>query len=183
MAKANQVIQNKTFGDKVKFLVTAEGSKGELLKVELWVKPGGVGPPVHYHPVQYETFEVVKGELSLAYKGQRKVLKQGEKFTVGPNVAHTFSNNGSEELIAIVSLRPAMKTEFFIETMYALDVEGKTNKKGLPNTLQFAAILNECYGEFFIAGLPVPLQKFMAKIIGGLAKRIGYRGYIPYPEN
>jgi quercetin dioxygenase-like cupin family protein len=182
MAKTNQVILNKTFGDKVKFLETAEDSKGELLKIELWIKPGGEGPPLHYHPIQSETFEVVKGELSLAYNGEKKVLRQGEKFTVEPNSAHKFSNDSSEELIANVELRPAMKTEFFIETMYALDVQGKTNEQGLPNVLQFAAILNEYYGEFFIVGPPIPLQRFVAKVIGGFAKLISYKGYIPFSE-
>jgi len=183
MAQTNQVIENKTFGDKAKFLITAEDSNGELLKAELWCKPGGEGPPLHYHPVQSEYFEVVKGELSLICNGEKMVLKAGEKFTVKPNNAHKFWNEGSEDLIAVVELRPALKTEFFLETMYSLDVQGKTNKKGLPNTLQFAAILNEYYGELFIVGPPIPAQKIMAKVVGGFAKLIGYKGYIPFPKN
>lgn len=183
MAKTNQVIENKTFGDKAKFLVTAEDSKGELLKAELWCKPGGVGPPLHYHPIQSEHFEVVKGELSLICNGQKMILKPGEKFMVSPNDAHKWWNEGNEELIAIVELRPALKTEFFLETVYSLDLQGKTNKKtGLPSPLQFAAILNECYGELFVVGPPIPAQKFMAKVIGGFAKMIGYKGYIPFPK-
>ena len=84
------------------------------------------------------------------------------------------------ELVVIGELRPALKTEFFLETMYSLDAQGKTNKNGLPNPLQFAAILNEYYGELFVVGQPIPAQKFVAKIVGGLAKRIGYKGYIPF---
>ena len=184
MAKTNQIIENKTFGDRCKFLITSEDSKGELLKAELWCRPGGEGPPLHYHPVQSESFEIVKGELSLICNGEKRILKKGEKFTVKPNSAHKWGNEGSEELIAIVELRPAMKTEFFLETVYSLDVQGKTNKKtGLPGTLQFAAILNEYYGELFVVGPPIPAQKFMAKVVGGFAKLIGYKGFIPFPKN
>jgi mannose-6-phosphate isomerase-like protein (cupin superfamily) len=171
MAKANQVIENKTFGDKGKFLVTSEDSNGELMRAELWVKPGGEGPPEHYHPIQHETFEVIKGELNLIVDGKKMVLKAGEKYTVPPNVAHKWWNAGKEELVAIGELRPALKTE-----------QGKTNKQGLPSTLQFAAILNECYGELFIVGPPIIAQKFMAKVVGRFAKLIGYKGYIPFPN-
>lgn len=182
MAKTNQVIENKTFGDKAKFLVTSEDSNGELMKAEVWVKPGGKGPPLHYHPVQSETFEVIKGELSLIADGEKMILKPGEKYTVPPNSAHKWWNAGKEELIIIGELRPALKTEFFLESMYALDWLRKTDKEGLPNTLQFAAILNDCYGELFIVGPPVFAQKFMAKVIGRFAKLLGYKGHIPFPQ-
>ncbi|HEX8041086.1 MAG TPA: cupin domain-containing protein [Chryseosolibacter sp.] len=181
MARKNQVIANRTFGDKVKFLVTAEDSKGELMRAELWVKPGGQGPPEHFHPIQSEGFEVIQGELTLNCDGKQIVLKKGEKYVVPPNTSHKWSNTANEELVVIGELRPALKTEFFLETMYSLDAQGKTNKNGLPNPLQFAAILNEYYGELFVVGQPIPAQKFVAKIVGGLAKRIGYKGYIPFP--
>jgi quercetin dioxygenase-like cupin family protein len=183
MAKLNQVIENKTIGDKVKFLVTGAESKGELLRAELWVKPSGEGPPLHYHPVQTETFKIIKGEMNLTCDGKEMVLKAGESFTVPPNTPHKFWNGSKAEAVAIVDLIPALKTEYFIETMYSLDVQGKTKKDGLPNMLQFSAILNECYGELFVVGPPIPAQKFMAKVIGGFAKLIGYRGYIPFPTS
>lgn len=183
MAKTNQVIENKTFGDRCKFLITAADSKGEVMKGEFWCKPGGEGPPLHYHPVQSEKFEVVKGELGLLCNGKEMILKPGETFTVAPNDSHKWWNAGKEELITNVELRPALKTEFFLETVYSLDVQGKANKKtGLPGPLQFAAILNEYYGEIFVVGPPIPAQKFMAKVIGGFAKRIGYKGYVPFPK-
>jgi quercetin dioxygenase-like cupin family protein len=182
MAITHQLIENKTFGDKGRFLVTAADSNGALMRAELWVKAGGEGPPLHYHPLQSETFEVVRGQLNLEVDGKQMVLKVGQKYTIQPNIAHKWWNGGNEELMAIGELRPALKTEFFLESLYSLDVQGKTNKKGLPGTLQFAAILNECYGELFLVGPPIPAQKFMAKVIGGLAKMVGYKGYIPFPK-
>jgi quercetin dioxygenase-like cupin family protein len=182
MAKTNQIIESKTYGDKAKFLVTAEDSKGDLLKAQVWIQPGAAGPPEHYHPIQSETFEVVKGQLNLTHKGKELVLRPGEKFTVEPNVLHKWSNAGTEELVAIVELRPALKTEFFLESMYALDQKGKLDKNGLPNPLQFAAILHECYGELFVIGPPILIQKMMAKVVGRLAKWMGFKGHIPFPN-
>jgi hypothetical protein len=48
--------------------------------------------------------------------------------------------------------------------------------------LQFATILNECHGELFIVVPPIISQKFMAKEVGGFAKKIGYKGFIPFPK-
>jgi quercetin dioxygenase-like cupin family protein len=182
MAKTNQIIESKTYGDRAKFLVTAADSKGELLRAQVWIKPGAEGPPEHYHPVQSETFEVIKGQLNLIYEGKELVLLPGEKITVAPNTLHKWYNAGTEDLEAVVELRPALKTEYFLESMYALDQLGKLDKKGLPTPLQFAAILNECYGELFVIGPPIIMQKFMAKVVGGVAKILGFKGYFPFPE-
>jgi len=181
MAKTNQIIESKTYGDKAKFLVTAEDSKGALLRAQVWIQPGAAGPPEHYHPIQSESFEVLKGQLNLIHQGQELILRPGEKFTVEPNVLHKWSNGGKEELEAIVELRPALKTEYFLESMYALDQKGKLDKKGLPNPLQFAAILHECYGELYVINPPIFIQKFMAKVVGRLAKWMGFKGRISFP--
>ena len=181
MAKTNQFIENPVLGDKLKFLITAEDSHGEVLRGEMWLKPLAQGPPLHYHPIQSEAFEVKSGKLGLEVDGKKMLLGPGEKYTIQPNAAHKWYNAGEEELFMIVELRPALKSEFFFESMYSLAVQGKVNKEGLPGTLQFAALLNECPGELYVVGPPIPLQKIMAKVIGGFAKLIGYKGFVPFP--
>lgn len=182
MAKANQVILNPVIGDKVKFLVTEKETKGEYMNAELWCKPGAKGTPLHYHPLQSETFKCIKGKLGLHDNGKDIVLNPGESYTVKPNSSHRFWNaSNEEEVIFWGELRPALKTEYCLETIYAIAQQGKANKDGLPkNPLQFAALLNEYYGELYIVGPPIFMQKFMAKVIGGFAKMIGYKGFVPY---
>jgi hypothetical protein len=81
-------------------------------------------------------------------------------------------------------LRPALKSEYFIETVIALASQGKTNAASVPNNfIQFTTILNEHYGELFVTNPPVPVQKFTAKLIGGSGKLLGYKGYIPFSRN
>jgi mannose-6-phosphate isomerase-like protein (cupin superfamily) len=180
MAKTNDIIENPVGGYQIEFLVTAEDSHGRSLKIELWMKVGGHGPPEHMHTKQIETFEVIGGTLGINVSGKEYLLIAGQKITAPINAPHKFWNAGNTEVAMTVELRPALRTEFFMETMYSLAKRGKVNKEGVPNLLQLAAILNEHYGEGVMVGPPIPAQKFLAKVIGGFAKSIGYKGFVPY---
>ena len=80
--------------------------------------------------------------------------------------------------------KPALRTEYFLESVFSIAEQGKANKTGTPgNIFQFGAILNEYYGETFIVGPPIIAQKFLAKVIGGFGKLIGYKGFVPYNRN
>lgn len=181
MAQTNDVITNPAVGDKVEFLVTAADSRGKLLRLKAWISPGAQGPPAHTHPVQTETFEVVSGTAGFRVAGQDHLLTSGQKMTVPSNTAHKFWNAGNEELVLLADLSPAFRTEFFLESMYSLANQGKVNKDAVPkNILQFAAILNDCYGEFYLIGPPVFVQKFLAKVVGRIGKLLGYKGFVPF---
>jgi mannose-6-phosphate isomerase-like protein (cupin superfamily) len=184
MAKTNDIIENPVIGDKLQFLVTAEDSKGELLKVKLWNKIGAQGPPEHMHPKQIETFEVISGTAGIKLNGREHILTAGQTITVPMNAPHKFRNAGEDELIMIAELKPALRTEYFLESVYSLAKKGKVNKDSVPkNFLHFMTILNEHYGESFIVGPPVPAQKILAKFAGGLGKLLGHKGFVPYNEN
>ncbi|MES2589046.1 MAG: cupin domain-containing protein [Bacteroidota bacterium] len=183
MAKTNQIIVNPILGDKLKFLITSEDSNGEVLRCEMWLKPLAQGPPLHYHPFQTEGFEVINGKLGIEDDGKKMTIGPGENYTIQKNSAHKWYNAGEEDLHMIAEIKPALKFEFFLESMYSLAHQGKVKKNGLPGTLQFAAILNECPDELYVVGPPIAAQKFMAKVIGGFAKLIGYKGFVPYSKN
>lgn len=184
MAFKNQVIGNKSNTDKVKFLVTSEESKGELMRAELTISPSVYRMQMHYHPVQEETISVITGELNLICNGREIVLFAGESYTVPPNASHKYWNGSGAETTAIIELRPALKSEFYLETIYALNVKGKTNSKtGLPGFFQMAAMLNQYYGEEYVIGKPILTQKIKAKVIGKFAKLIGFKEFVPFTEN
>jgi len=184
MAKTNDIIENPVIGDKLKFLVTASDSNGELLKVDLWNKAGAQGPPEHLHPKQTETFTIVSGTVGFKCNGQEKILTAGQSITAQKNEMHKFWTTGDTPSEITVELRPALRSEFFLETWYSLARKGKVKKDSTPrNFLQFMTILHGYYGETFVAGPPILLQKLMAKIFGGLGKILGYKGFIPYQRN
>ena len=120
MANPNDTFENPRNGDKVRFLITSQESDGEVLKVQIWNRPGVSMPPEHFHPLQIETMEVIEGELGVKL-------------------------NAGEQMLA--------------------------------------TILNEHYGELFVTNPPVPVQKLTARLIGGLGKLLGYKGYIPFESN
>jgi mannose-6-phosphate isomerase-like protein (cupin superfamily) len=181
MAYKNQIIEHPVLGNRIKFLNTAEETKGEFLKYEGTAKVGALPPPEHFHPAQTETFYILDGEAKFKVDGKVVMAKGGEILSVPPNVRHTFQQTGTKELLMQVEFRPAFRTEFFLETFFAVGHKGKAGKSGLPkNFLQFAAMMNEFRGFQFIVGPPIFMQNFIAIVIGGFAKTIGYKGYIPY---
>ena len=183
MAKTNDIIENPVSGTKIQFLITAEDSNGEMIRKKIWNKKGAQGPPEHMHPTQIETFEILSGTAAVKLYGKEQIFTAGQSFTVPENAPHTFHNAGQEELVMIVEVRPALRTEFFVESMYALAKQGKVNKKAVPNFLQMMTLLNEYYGEGFLVGPPVLVQKILAKVVGGIGKLFGLKGYLPYSAN
>lgn len=183
MAKPNDLFENTHNGNKLQFLITSAESKGEVVKVKVWTPTGVPMPPEHIHPLQTDSMEIIQGQMRVKIDGHEQVLSAGEKIVVPKNTPHRTWVEGSTELIVIHELRPALNTEAFFETQMALAAQGKSNANGVPkNFLQFAAILNENYGELFVTTPPVPVQKFVAKVIGGLGKLLGYKGFVPFPS-
>jgi len=181
MAQTNKIIENPVIGDKMQFLTTAQESNGEMLKFKVWFKTGAQGPPYHMHPVQTEIFEVLSGTAQFTLDGKQQKLTTGQSITVHPNAKHKFCNAGDNELVMAVELKPALKSEFFLETFYSLAKKGMTDKKSVPNNfLHWMTILNEYYGEQFIVGPPIFLQKFMARVFGLFGKLLGYKGFVAY---
>jgi len=181
MAHTHAIIENPVIGDKMQFLTTAQDSHGETLKIKVWFKAGAQGPPYHIHPVQTEIFEVLSGTAEFTLNGEQQKLTAGQTLVVPPNAKHKFRNASDSELVMAVELKPALKSEFFLETFYSLAKKGKTDKMSVPNNfLHWMTILNEYYGEQFIVGPPIFMQKLMARIFGGLGKLFGYKGYVAY---
>ena len=183
MAYTNQIIRNLRLGNSIKFLNTAEDTKGEFLRYEALLKVGAFPPPEHSHPKQTETFTILEGEVIFKLDGKDIMGKSGDTFTIPTNVRHTFKQTGSKDVLMQVEFRPALRTEFLLETFYALGNSGKIGKTGFHKKFfNLAAFMYEFRGHQVISGMPVFKQKLMANVIGGFAKIIGFKGYTPYKE-
>ncbi|MEO6583308.1 MAG: cupin domain-containing protein [Ferruginibacter sp.] len=132
MAKTNDIIENPIMGDIVKFLITSHDSNSQNLKVYVWNTVGAQRPPEHRHPKQIETFVIVSGTAGFKLNGKEQILTSGQTVTVPMNTPHKFWNAGSNELEMTGELKPALRTEFFLETMYSLSQKGKVNKNAIP---------------------------------------------------
>lgn len=181
MAKAGAVIENPVIGDRIVFRRTAAESGGELLELDLFAKPGAKGPPEHVHPNQEERFTVIAGSLRAVIRGRERQFTAGEAFVVPAGTPHTWWNDGEEEAQVRVEFRPASRMESFLETIYGLAKDGKTNREGLPNTIQLAVFAREYFDVNHLARPPLPVQRIVFTVLGSLGHLLGYRANYPYP--
>jgi mannose-6-phosphate isomerase-like protein (cupin superfamily) len=172
-----RVIENPVTGERLTFLVTAEETGGELLRVKTELPAGSPGVPMHYHLAFTERFEVLDGRLDMCVgsKRNRIVLTAGESVFAPIRTYHRFWNGGDEPVVFVGEIRPARRMERSLRVAHGLARDGRTSKKGVPTNPFELALLYEL-SESYIAGMPLFLQK---GVFGALAKVARWRGYDP----
>ena len=175
MARAGELIENPVTHDRVIFRATAQDTNGASLEFDDFLLAGYISPPEHVHPRQQERFEVISGSLAIRIDGRERVLSAGGSVTVPPNTPHTVRNAGNGETHVRIEFQPALQTEAFFKSMFALARDGKTDRNGKPSLLQFAAGASE-YG-MYVTNPPIALQKALFAVLGPLARSLGYRPY------
>jgi mannose-6-phosphate isomerase-like protein (cupin superfamily) len=175
MVRKGDTIRNPVTGERVTFLETAAETRGEAVVIDTSVAPGGFVAATHVHPLQSERFEIVAGRAEFRVGEERLTAEPGDVVLVEPGTPHRFRNAGHDDLRFVTEVRPALGFETFLETMYGLAADGKTNRKGLPNPLRLAVIMRE---HFDLVRLPFPpafLQKAGLVLGAPLGRLIGYR--------
>ena len=143
-------------------------------------EPGGPPPPLHSHPLQEETFEVISGRLAWRIGGREGVAGPGETAVVPAGAAHTWWNGGDETLVARGELRPALRFETFLETIYGLHAADRVDAHGRPDPVQMAVICREFRAEWIPEFLPAPVRSILFPILAVIGRRRGLRWW--YPE-
>jgi quercetin dioxygenase-like cupin family protein len=160
---------------RLTFRKTGTDTDGELLEMEARYPPNSSQPPYHFHPYQGERFEVLQGEFRTKIDGVERSYRAGEEFIVPVNTPHWMYNTSDEEGRLLWQVRPAMKTQAFLETMWGLGTDEETNTNGLPNILQLAVILREYSDEFRASSPPYPIQRILFAILAPIGRLLGYR--------
>jgi mannose-6-phosphate isomerase-like protein (cupin superfamily) len=178
MARAGEQLFDPVRGDSIEFRETARDTGGALLS---WVWTAVGAPPMHVHPLQEERFEVLSGTVGIQIEDEQLSLGEGEEATVAPGTPHRwYSVDDQQKARFLAELRPALNTEILLETLYGLATDGKTDKRGVPNLLQMAVILNGLHkGEIYLATPPIALQKVLFALLSPVGKLVGYRDHYP----
>ena len=100
-------------GDTYTILLTAKDTAGRFCLIDMHIPPGG-GPPPHRHDFE-ETFTVLEGELDVAFRGAKQVVRAGETVNVPANAPHQFHNSSSQPVRMLCICSPAGQEEFFLE--------------------------------------------------------------------
>jgi quercetin dioxygenase-like cupin family protein len=176
MANVGETIENPVNGESIVWIETAASSGGELLAVDLALRPGAFVAAPHRHVRQEEHFEVHSGTIQLEVEGTHRSLGPGEAATVPIGVAHRWWNAGADEAVVRVELRPALDTETFFEVFFGLNRDGKTNRKGLPSLLQIAVIFRELGDSApTLVRPPAIVQRAMFAVLAPIGRLRGLR--------
>lgn len=178
MARSGEVIENPVTGERMTFVKTASDTNGTLLELRLQLQPNAHNASSHVHPRQVERITVVEGELHLALGGEpERTLSAGETVTIGSGVPHYWQNRTGRLVETRIEYEPALNTEEFFETFFALGRSGRTDAAGVPGLLRIS--LSAPHFDIYLAKLPVWLQKAAFALLGPLALVLGYRRVFP----
>jgi quercetin dioxygenase-like cupin family protein len=168
-----RLIEDPVFGYRL-----SPSRKGEVLRLEFWVDPGGGGKAEHYHPPLEERFEVLEGELTYRLNGRKHRAGPDDRFTVEPGTRHSFENSGSDVAHVKVEVEPALEMEQLFEDSAALAREGKWKVFGRwavptgPGALLDLAEFLDRYREIFVpTSPPRVLQRIGVPPLARLARR------------
>jgi len=181
MARAGDIIENPITGETMGFLLTSRETAGELLRIDMDVRPGGFVAGEHVHPHQEERFQIASGRITLRVNGQERVYTAGDHVTIPAGTPHVWWNSGNDGLRVILDFRPAGRFAEFITTFFALAHAGKTNRRGLPtNVLQLAVTFAEYRDVLYATSPPRAVQQVLFAVLDPLGRVLGYRADEPY---
>ena len=143
------------------------------MRFDLWIRADAPTLPMHVHPHQEERITVIKGSLRSRSGKRDRVLSPGDGVVTPPGEAHTIAPAGNEDVEILAELRPALAYESFIERSFELDRAGHVNAKGRANPLR-AATTGAREAEFFLAGVPLSIQRALLAAMERLGHRLGY---------
>jgi quercetin dioxygenase-like cupin family protein len=180
MSKAGDMVENPVTGERAIVRIGTEQTAGELLVVDLYIRPGGAVMGEHFHPTIEERFTVLRGQVGFRLSGTVATAEPGVTLIAPPGIPHDWWNAGPEEALVRIEIRPAARFEAFISNAFGLAQDGKVNRKGMPNILQLALLAREFDDVVRFTRPPRIIQRLLFGVLAPIARLLGYRG--SYPE-
>ncbi len=180
MSKAGEVIENPVTGELAVIRIGTEETGGELLVVDLYIRPGGAVAGEHIHPAMEERFTVFRGQVGFRLSGRVTTAEPGVTLLVPAGIAHDWWNAAPQEALVRVEVRPAARFEEMILNAFGLAQDGKVNKRGMPNLLQLAVFAREFDDVVQFTRPPRIVQRVLFALLAPAARLLGYCG--SYPE-
>jgi mannose-6-phosphate isomerase-like protein (cupin superfamily) len=174
MPTKGQIITNPINGDSYEFVEIATDTNSEHITLKATIKSKGKLVPDHYHTLQEESFEVISGQLTIFFDGNRRTFSAGEKITFPKNKPHNHFNNDDIPVAYIHTVAPALDFDYLIETLAQLAADGKS-KNGKYGLIQELVLLKYLDSKSFLADIPLGLQKVLMNTIAPIGRLFGYR--------
>jgi mannose-6-phosphate isomerase-like protein (cupin superfamily) len=132
---------NPASGERIRWLLRSADTGGELVRFEMWTRPGGGVRGTHVHARSQESFEVLAGRLVLESGDDQRVLLPGERAAVPAGTPHRWRNGGMDELHMIVELDHPGQFERMLEATFAAGRNGYFDERGRMRPLAGAALV------------------------------------------
>lgn len=180
--RTGPLLSNPISHEWVTELVPVEETAGKYLSALYII--AGEGPPMHYHVGYEESFEVLKGELTIEQEDTSHHISPGESYTVAPGTVHKPRYEGTEFAAAIGSVRPASQTLDLLMTMFGLTHEDKVDENGQPAFLQGMVMAEGFSNDTVFVSPPPTITKPLSFIIAPIGRMLGYQAtYRKYKTN
>jgi quercetin dioxygenase-like cupin family protein len=174
MATKGEAIENPMTGERIVFVETAADSGGERLKIDLELTATAHNAGTHRHAKQTERLEIVSGELEIVVgKDAARTMRKGDVVILDRGVPHVWWNASGDPARVAIEYQPALNTEEFFESFFALGRDGRTTKAGAPTFLQLVVMAR--HYEIYDGSAPVWLQRLVSLVLSPLAYALGYR--------
>ena len=164
-------IHNPRTGQRMRFLPV----ENDVLRIETVNPPAGEAEPVHVHPRQESSVELVSGSLRFVVDGSEHRLGPGDALTIPAGVPHNFVNDGDVDAVAIQAFSPALRTEAFFRVWFDLSRRGEIGESGMPSLLRLAVLAPEFGDEIRVARPPWFVQRTVFALLAPVARLRGYR--------
>ncbi|MDB5251664.1 MAG: cupin protein [Flaviaesturariibacter sp.] len=175
MAYPGKEIVNPVIGQQIRFLKTADETCGQLLEMEATYRSRSREPKPHYHPQQEEYFMVMDGQLNVRLNGTVRKLRRGDRLLIPRNTVHSMWNEQDEKAVVIWQVRPALQTEYMLETAAGLASDGKTDGAGMPTLLQRVLLARRFTSVFRLASPSFLWQRILFALLAPVSYLAGYR--------
>ncbi len=157
-------------GVRVELLRTAQESGGELLEFDVIGRARGLLAQGHVHTSQVESLEVISGAMRLRIDGHEHLLTEGQSKEVPAGTRHSQLPAGQGPGRVRVRVRPAGRTQDFLERLAGLCREGQINRFGFPRPLAGARLVRDFADTGHASRPPVPVQRVLAGLVIALAR-------------
>jgi quercetin dioxygenase-like cupin family protein len=166
----NHTIELIATGESIEVIKSASDTAGAYLEAIVRLKANGDGPPMHRHPYQSEEFTVLEGTLMVEMDGVKHVLEVGETIRVEPNSVHRFSGHEGKAVAIKSIVTPALNLEYFITEIFEAS---NRNKAKAPTAMEAAFIIHQMRGEYYLAEVPVFIQRFIFPVLASVGRLLG----------
>jgi uncharacterized protein YndB with AHSA1/START domain/quercetin dioxygenase-like cupin family protein len=157
-------------GVRVELLRTARETGGELLEFEVIGRARGLLAQGHVHPTQAERLEVISGAMRLVIDGRERLLTEGQSMEVPAGTPHRQLPAGRGAGRVRVQMRPAGRTQAFLERLAGLCHDGQINRFGFPRPVAGARLVRDFADTGHASWPPVAVQRALAGLVVALAR-------------